>query len=121
MISIGTDIVEVSRLRELISKYNDRFLKRTFSDNEIRYCSIHSDSAIHFAGRFSAKEAVKKAISSVPGMNSIPYNLISIKNDKTGRPYLENTFPLAKKIDVSISHTREHAIAFAILSNDKSA
>ena len=121
MISVGTDIVEVSRLRRIISKYNTKFLERIFSSDEIKYCSSHRDPIIHYAGRFSAKEAIKKAISSIPNLDSIPYSLISIKNDKTGRPYLDNTFPLPGNIDVSISHTRDHAISFAILSNDQPA
>jgi len=121
MIRIGTDIVEVNRLRELIAKYDLKFLKRIFSNQEIEYCSSHKDPAVHFAGRFSAKEAIKKAISSTTNISSIPYSSISIKNDSTGRPYVEDSFSLSNNIDISISHTQNHAISFAILSNDQSA
>ena len=119
MAFIGTDIIEVERVRKLVDTYTSRFLSRIFSKDEIKYCLDHRDPAIHFAGRFSAKEAVKKAISSVYAEKMIPYNKISIRNDKKGRPYLDNTFLLSANIDISISHTKKYAISFAILNDAK--
>ena len=56
MFSIGTDIVEVHRIKALIERYNTKFLNKIFSDEEIKYCAKMRYPAMHYAGRFSAKE-----------------------------------------------------------------
>ena len=118
MYDIGTDIIEVDRIRELIKKYDQRFLNKVFTDNEIIYCMKRRDPSIHFAGKFSAKEAIKKAISSSYCDILLPLNEINIKNDKKGRPFLENSKIDSKFINISISHTNDYAISFAILMLD---
>lgn len=60
VVGVGTDIVDVSRISNMIEKYGDSFLKKTFTDSEINYCSAFSDSQLHFAARFAAKEAMAK-------------------------------------------------------------
>ena len=67
MYKICADIVEVERIRKLIDKYDFKFLNKIFSSEEIAYCNTHKDPPIHFAGRFSAKEAIKKALSGKHG------------------------------------------------------
>ena len=118
MYDIGTDIIEVDRIRELIKKYDLRFLNKVFTDNEIIYCMEKRDPSIHFAGKFSAKEAIRKAISSSYSDILLPLNEINIKNDKKGRPFLENSKIDSKFINISISHTNDYAISFAILMLD---
>ena len=118
MYDIGTDIIEVDRIRELIKKYDQRFLNKVFTDNEIIYCMKRRDPSIHFAGKFSAKEAIKKAISSSYCDILLPLNEINIKNDKKGRPFMENSKIDSKFINISISHTNDYAISFAILMLD---
>ena len=118
MYDIGTDIIEVDRIRELIKKYDQRFLNKVFTDNEIIYCMKKRDPSIHFAGKFSAKEAIRKAISSSYSDILFPLNEINIKNDKKGRPFLENSTIDSKFINISISHTNDYAISFAILMLD---
>ena len=117
MYSVGTDIIEVERVKTLIDKYGDKFLNKIFTSNEITYCESHKNPSIHFAGRFSVKESIKKAASSNYDITRIKFNQISIINDKNGRPYVDcKYFPL-DNIDVSISHTQTHAISIAILNN----
>ena len=118
MYDIGTDIIEVDRIRELIKKYDQRFLNKVFTDNEIIYCMKRRDPSIHFAGKFSAKEAIRKAISSSYSDILLPLNEINIKNDKKGRPFLEHSTIDSKFINISISHTNDYAISFAILMLD---
>ena len=115
MYNIGTDIVEIDRIRYLIDRYGLKFISKIFSKNEITYCLDKKDPSIHFAGRFSAKEAIKKAISKSYKDNFFPLNQLSIQNDKNGRPFLSNDFLDSKSIDISISHTTSHAVSFAIL------
>ena len=61
-IFIGTDIVEVNRVHSSIKNYGKSFLNRIFTKSEQVYCNSCSNPSIHFAGRFAAKEAVKKAL-----------------------------------------------------------
>ena len=61
-LSIGNDIVEVRRISDLMDRRGSRFLERCFTSNEIEYCRSKSNPALHFAGRWAAKEAVYKAL-----------------------------------------------------------
>ena len=64
MISIGTDIVKVSRIKALIDEKEEKFLNKIFTKKEISYCNSYSDPEAHFSGKYAAKEAVKKALLS---------------------------------------------------------
>jgi len=119
VLSVGTDIVEVNRIKVLIDRYSLRFLNRIFSNEEIKYCENMANPAIHYAGRFSAKEAVVKALSSRKDQRKfLSYNKISISNNNTGKPFVRCDTVDSDNIHISISHTKEHAIAFAIYSRD---
>jgi len=112
---IGTDIVSVPRISEILKKESDSFTARIFTEEEITYCSSRNNPAIHFAGRFAAKEAVKKAILSHDPKAVVPLKSISISRSDSGDPIVVcNGFLECK---VSISHTEEFAIAFAVAMN----
>ena len=65
IIGLGLDATEIGRIAKTIERYGDRFLRRIFTDGEIAYCTRrHRRSAIHFAGRFAAKEAAMKALGT---------------------------------------------------------
>tara|TARA_Y100001970_G_scaffold290684_1_gene425304 strand:- start:972 stop:1331 length:360 start_codon:yes stop_codon:yes gene_type:complete len=113
--NVGTDIVEVDRIRNLIDKYQSKFIDRIFSKNEIAYCNNKKDPSIHFAGKFSAKEAVKKALSNKYKDTFFSFKEISINNNDKGRPFISIDNFNSKFIDISISHTNSYAISFAIL------
>ena len=116
---IGTDIVAVSRIQNIIHKYTDRFKKHTFTENEKKYCDLKPNPAIHYAGRFAAKEAIKKALYSSKIINSIDFVDIEILNSDSGVPEVQllhhelNNF----HVKISISHIEEYAIAFALVSS----
>ena len=114
MFSIGTDIVEVNRIKCLIEKYGDRFLNRVFSKDEIRYCESLRFPAIHYAGRFSAKEATIKSLPNKFKNIFLGYKDISISNNDKGKPFIDCRKIDSKSIDISISHTKEHAMSFAV-------
>ena len=114
---VGTDIVNINRIRSLISRYNNKFLCKIFSKVEVDYCNKFSDPPIHFAGKFSAKEAIIKAISKKYSKTLLSYKDIVISNDKDGRPFVVSDKINSKLIDISISHTKEFAISFAIFSD----
>ena len=117
MIRAGTDIVEVNRVRKIIELYDNKFLSKIFTKAEIVYCNSQSDPAVHFAGKFSAKESIKKALSKEFRISTLKFNKLSILNDDNGRPYLDTDLFPNFNLDISISHTKTHAISVAILSN----
>jgi holo-[acyl-carrier protein] synthase len=64
IIGLGIDATEIPRIAATIERYGDRFLRRVFTDQEIEYCAKRRVPAIHFAGRFAAKEAGMKALGT---------------------------------------------------------
>ena len=113
-IFIGTDIVEVSRIRSSIDRTGQRFLDRIYTVLEQKYCKSKSYPEIHYAGRFAAKEAVMKALKSSGFTQPIPFNAIDIRPGDHGEPIVELDLDYDGKCRVSISHTDTHAIASAI-------
>ena len=111
----GVDIVDVDRIKSSIEKYQDKFLSKVFNKEEQDYCNSKSNPFIHFSGKFAAKEAVMKAVFSSKKLNSISFKDISIINDKNGAPMVYIRGRSEKSINISISHTNDTAIAFAIL------
>ena len=116
---IGHDIIDISRIDESISKFGDRFLLKLFSEKEIAYCNSKATPAIHFAGRFAAKEAISKALGTGFG-EYLKWQDIEILNDDLGKPVVTLSEELKEQypnhhISVSISHTKEIASAVAIL------
>ncbi len=110
---IGTDIIEVKRILKAIERWGNHFLNHIFTDQEIAYCLRYKFPAQHFAGRFAAKEALIKAL---PSIKNIRWTDIEITNAPSGKPHcrlLNNDFK--KTIHISISHTCDHAIAFAVI------
>ena len=117
-IFIGTDIVSIPRLNKTInSSQGEKFKNRIFTDNEINYCSNKVDSIIHFAGRFAAKEAVIKALLSSENTNSVKMKSIEIISGSNRKPEVNLLFNNERQLQckVSISHTNEYAIAFALI------
>ena len=114
MILIGNDIVEVKKIKKLISKYGVKFLNKIFTKEEQEFCKQRMDSSIHFSGRFAAKEAVKKVLLQINN-SQIPLKEIEIKRKINSPPrvYVRNIFK--KEIIISISHTKKYATAVAIL------
>lgn len=116
----GTDIINVARVKETIEKLGVNFLKRVYTDEEISYCESRRMCKYEcYAVRFAAKEAVVKALSSKQNFDW-EFKNIEIKNAENGRPYiclhskLQELFG-NEKIDLSLSHEKEFAIAMAIV------
>ena len=64
IIGLGLDTTDIDRVSDTIDRYGDRFLHRVFTEGEIAYCARRRVPAIHFAGRFAAKEAAMKALGT---------------------------------------------------------
>lgn len=116
---IGTDIVEIERIKTAIERHGDRFLSRLFTENERLYCERFKDSIPRFAGRFAAKEAVLKAFGT--GLKGdMEWKEVEIVNDPNGKPLVNLSSRLLKllgvrNIFISISHCQAYATATAIV------
>src|SRR5947208_416705 len=64
IIGLGLDATDIHRIASTIAQYGDRFFHRIFTETEVAYCSRRRVPAIHFAGRFAAKEAMMKALGT---------------------------------------------------------
>ena len=117
----GVDIIECPRLDKMLAHHGDRLLQRVFTAHEQAYCQKHKERIQHLAGRFAAKEAVLKALGT--GMRGrMKWTDVQIANDDLGKPEIVlsgESAAVAEKMGitrvlVSISHTRENAVASAI-------
>ena len=112
---VGTDIIEVARIENLIKEKGDKFLNKIYTQKEIDYCESKGPNKYqHYAGRFAAKEAITKAIGNRPPS----LKNIQITNDDNGVPYVDiNPDPafLSPSLHISISHVKKYAVAFAYI------
>jgi len=122
IVSTGVDIVEISRVRKAATRWKGKFLNRIFTDTELKYAKGKKFLYQHLAARFAAKEAVLKAFGD-SSINDIDWKNIEIINNKDGKPIVKlvgeaKQTMVKKKISevvVSLSHTRNYAVANAIL------
>lgn len=118
---IGVDICEISRIDELIQRHGQRFVKKVFAGAEIEYCTPKKDKSASFAARFAAKEALLKALGT--GMrDGFVWRDIEVVNDQLGKPVFRFYGKTAqvlkdKTVHLSLSHSRENAIAFVVIEN----
>jgi holo-[acyl-carrier protein] synthase len=122
IVSIGIDIIEVARIREVLLR-TPRFTERVFTRAERDYCDSRGVvAAQHYAARFAAKEAALKALQT-GWRGGISWQDVEVSSRDSGAPYLVFTgevLTIFKKFDataahLSLSHTSEHAIAQVIL------
>lgn len=107
---IGADIESIARFRALPYKENKTFYQKIFTKKELEYCANKADPYPHFAARFCAKEAGLKALGRATDLKNIEviYKLGAPQMRIKGRPEL--------KIFASLSHTKDYALAFVILT-----
>ena len=118
-ITCGTDIIEIDRIKKLIDEEKNTALDKLFSMSEQNYCESKKNVKYqHYAVRFSAKEAIFKAISNrLDNKFSISWKDVEIINDKNGRPevkFIANEPNGLDRIDISLSHCKEYAVAYVI-------
>ncbi|NQT29267.1 MAG: holo-ACP synthase [Candidatus Saganbacteria bacterium] len=114
---VGIDIIEIDRIGDSVKKYGETFLVKVFTKNEINYCKGRNAYRIpELAVRFAAKEAYSKAIGTgISGFgrknNGIKWTEIEVINNSHGKPMLKIKGKLDKKTHVSLSHSRDYAVA----------
>lgn len=121
--NVGTDIVSVERLERIIGRFGDAFLSKFFDPREIRYCNAKAHPAVHFAGKYAAKESVGKALE-LTWSDGFSWRQIAIINDDAGIPRVELSGRVlelaeaagirAEDISISVSHCEQFAVAVAM-------
>ena len=121
ILGIGTDIVECPRIGKMIEQYGELFLRRVYTEREIRYCQARKHAIEHFAGRWAAKEAILKAMGT-GWSRGIAWTDIEVRNGEAGQPQVM-VCGVAKEVArergiadilISISHCRTYATAYAM-------
>ena len=120
IVGIGNDIIEIERIEKAISK--ESFKIKIYTQRELENIEKRGDRVETYAGIFSAKEAISKAIGT--GVREFSLTDLEILNDDLGKPYVVVSEKLDKiikskkedyQIEISISHSKKYAIAMAII------
>jgi holo-[acyl-carrier protein] synthase len=119
--SIGTDIIEIDRIRRLLSGSSQDVREKLFTKSEIDYCESKRDKYASYAARFAAKEALSKALGQ--GMSGgLKWKDIEVLRDTSGKP----SITLAgsgrdslgdSRVHISLSHSKKHAVATVLLED----
>ncbi len=117
--SLGIDLVEIHRIEQAINRYGERFTRRVFTPWEIEYCLSKINPMLSFAGRFAVKEAVFKAVGT-GFAEGVKWTSVEVVNDPSGQPQVRLGKAIRnhigdKSILITLSHTKEHAVAVAVL------
>ncbi len=125
IVGTGIDIAEVPRIAASIERFGQRFVERVFTAEEIRYCESKANKAERYAARFAAKEAGMKAIGTGWRLG-VTWQSIEVRRAPGGRPTLVFRGKAAEffarlgavRAHLSLTHTKEFAIAQVILEGD---
>ena len=122
---IGIDVVHIPRMREVIARWEERFLHRIFTEREIAYCRGRRDSVPHFAARFAAKEAGLKALGT--GLRfGIRWQELEVVRERGQAPVLvlrgrSREIGMARggnRMLLTLTHDGDYALAQAMLVDD---
>lgn len=117
MLTNGVDIIEISRIKEIVERWGQRFLDRIFTNTELTICKGRTD---RLASRFAGKEAVMKALGT--GARGISWREIEIASESSGKPVV-NLYGKARtkaeslgldRLEISLSDSREYSVAFVV-------
>ena len=120
IVGIGNDIIEIERIEKAISK--EGFKNKVYTQRELENIEKRGNRTETYAGIFSAKEAISKAIGT--GVREFSLTDLEILNDDLGKPYVVVSEKLNKilknkkedyQIEISISHSKKYATAMAII------
>ncbi|MFC0180421.1 holo-ACP synthase [Thorsellia kenyensis] len=118
---IGSDIVEISRIKKTYDRFGDKFAKRILTDNEWQIYQTHADKIRFLAKRFAVKEAAAKALG-LGIRNGLAFNQFGTVNDEFGKPSLQlfkTAQMLSEQLGITTSHLTlsdeiNYSIAFVI-------
>jgi holo-[acyl-carrier protein] synthase len=125
IVGTGIDIAEVDRVANSIERFGRRFIERIFTADEIRYCESKANKAERYAGRFAAKEAGMKAIGT-GWSRGVRWQDVEVQRAPGSRPIIVFHGKAAEffqrlgavRAHLSITHTKDSAMAQVILESD---
>jgi holo-[acyl-carrier protein] synthase len=127
ILGIGSDMIDIRRIEQVIERFGDRFLDRIFTDAERRKCDRRANRSASYARRFAAKEACSKALGT-GFRNGVFWRDLGVVNLASGRPCmrltggalrrLEEITPkgMAARLDVTLTDEPPLAQAVVIIS-----
>ena len=116
---IGVDVVDVERMKSILTEQGAAFIDRVFTDTEVAYCRSKQKPEQHFAARFAAKEAVSKAMQT--GWSGMfRWKDVEVVNEPSGAPRILLYHDVARSlgnslVHLSLSHTENTVVAFAVI------
>lgn len=121
ILGIGTDIIAVDRIMRMRERHGETFLNKVFTPGELAYCAKRRAADQHYAGRWAAKEAVLKVLGT-GWAKGIQWTDVEVVNRVSGAPEIvlhQRAAQIAAErgiaqVQISISHCRAYATAFAI-------
>ncbi len=118
-LSVGTDIIDIEKLRGSYARWGQKLLNRLLTDKEQQYCRTKANFLQSVAGRIASKEAVYKALYRY-GVSGYSWKDIEILDDASRAPVVHISDRVSGitpevQIAISISHTEKHAIAMALV------
>src|SRR5213080_4040019 len=122
---IGVDLVNIPRMRDVIDRWQDRFLQRVFTEQEIAYCRARRDPVPHFAARFAAKEAALKALGTGLRMG-VSWRELEVQRERgqaptlvlSGRSREVSEARGGRRVLLALTHDGDYACAHAMLVDD---
>jgi len=122
IVGLGSDLADVERIQQSVSRYGDRFLHRVFTPGEIAYVSSKANWGERYAARFAAKEAGMKALGT-GWAEGVSWHDFEVVNLASGRPTLQLYGKAAeyaaqrgaRHIHLTLTHTATLAMAVVIL------
>ena len=122
---VGIDLVKIPRMREVVARWDQRFLRRVFTEGELAYCRSRRDPIQHLAARFAAKEAGLKALGTGLSLG-VHWRELEVRRERGQPPTMVlsgKSLALCearggRRILLSLTHDGEYACAQAILVDD---
>ncbi|HEX4154251.1 MAG TPA: holo-ACP synthase [Acidobacteriaceae bacterium] len=121
VVGLGTDMIEIARIEHSLARFADVFLRRVYTPGEIAYCRRKKNSAESFAARFAAKEAAAKALGTgiSCGVSWREFEVVRLPGRRPELHLSGRAAELAaalgvRRLSLSLSHSRKHAIAIVI-------
>jgi holo-[acyl-carrier protein] synthase len=123
VIGVGVDLVDLERVARLLSHKGEHAMQKFFTDEERAYLATRPDPTGHAGARIAAKEAVYKALQSLPGARGVGWRDIEVTRDGDGRPAIRLHGLAARlaeangglAVQVSLTHSATSAGAIAMV------
>ena len=124
MIAIGTDILEIKRIDDVLGRLGDRFVRRILTEQEQAEYRDSGQPARLLAKRFAAKEAIAKALGTGIG-RGVSWHDMQVEHNDSGAPLVRLSGGALEvvqrrggsRVELSLADEQHYVVAFAVLSD----